>query len=136
MSWRLVRTSRLPRWPWWAVGLGAAWAALVAAATALSRVRGVPVSLCLFKRLTTVPCPTCGGGRGVLRLLAGHPLAAWGLNPLLFTVLAVATAALVLRVVFARAVRVELSPRGRRIAWIVAGILLLANWAYVIARVG
>lgn len=135
MSLRLAPTTRLPDWPWWAVGLGGAWATLAAAATLLSRARGVPLSLCVFKWVTTAPCPTCGGGRGALHLLAGRPLAAWAMNPMLFTLLTIVAAALILRLAFARAVRVKLSPRTRRIAWAAAGAALLANWAYVIVWV-
>ena len=40
--------------------------------------------LCLFHELTGLYCPGCGSGRAALALLHGHPLRAFGHNPLLF----------------------------------------------------
>jgi len=114
----------------------AAWLSLGAAAVRLSAAAGQHVELCLFKRAAGVPCPTCGFTRGVLALVAGRPLEMWLFNPLLFTLLGFWAAAVILRVGLARAVRVEL-PRGqRRIAWAGFFLLLAANWAYLIVRVG
>ena len=136
MRWRLDRVSRRPPWPGWAVVVVAAWLSLGAAAVRLSAAAGRHVELCLFKRLTGIPCPGCGFTRGVLALVAGRPWETWLFNPLLFTLLGFWAAAVVLRVCLARAVRVEL-PRGqRRIAWAGLFLLLAANWAYLIVRVG
>ncbi len=40
--------------------------------------------LCLFYEATGLYCPGCGSGRAALALLHGHPLKAFGHNPLLF----------------------------------------------------
>jgi Protein of unknown function (DUF2752) len=47
-------------------------------------------SLCPLLALTGIACPSCGGTRATLHLLAGDPLAAWQANPgaSLFIVLA------------------------------------------------
>ena len=50
------------------------------------------LGVCLFKRITGIPCPSCGSTRSVLSLLNGDILAAMYLNPfglLLVTVLVV-----------------------------------------------
>jgi len=135
MKLRIIRAPRCPPWPLWAVAIVAAWLALVAAGVWLSRRSNVPVELCLFRKLTGVPCPTCGATRGVLSILHGRPLRAWALNPLLFTVAAAAAAMLALRVASARSLRVECrwTRRGTVLAWGIAVALVLANWAYVIA---
>ena len=52
--------------------------------------------LCLFYELTGLYCPGCGSGRAALALLHGHPLRAFGHNPLLF-LLGLPCAALFLR---------------------------------------
>ena len=136
MKLKLVKVPRRPPWPIWAVGLVLGWLGVVGIAVWLMERYHQHVVLCAFKRLTGYPCPTCGATRGVLQLLRGDVGAAWRLNPLLFSVLAVAAALLALRVALGRAVRVEASRRQRRIAWGVAIGLVLINWAYLIACVG
>ena len=39
------------------------------------------IGVCLFKRLTNIPCPSCGSTRSVLLLLKGDVLGALSLNP-------------------------------------------------------
>jgi len=120
----------------WSVALVLGWLATVGAAVWLMLKCDRHVELCLFKRLTGYPCPTCGSTRGVLHILQGDIPAAWTFNPLLFTVLAVAGALLAVRVAFGRAVRIRLSRGEQRIAWTVGIALILLNWAYVIVYVG
>jgi hypothetical protein len=136
MQLELVRVSRRPPWPWWVYGVVFVWAALGLMVLALSHGRERPVELCNFKRLTGIPCPTCGFTRGTLRFLGGHPVEGWLFNPLLFTVLALFGASVVLRVVGRRAVRLNLSRTQRKVAWAVAIGLVLLNWLYVIVYVG
>jgi hypothetical protein len=136
MKPRFVACPRRPAWPLWAVALVLLWTSLLGASVLLSVHRGVPLELCLLKRLTGVPCPTCGSTRGVLALLSGEPVTALLYNPLVFVVAAVAATALALRITFARRLELDLTPRQRR-ALLPAGVLvLLANWAYVIRFVG
>ncbi len=132
----LVRTSRRPPWPVWVVVVVAAWLALVAAAVALAAAADVDVHLCLFHRLTTLPCPTCGSTRGTLSILHGEFVAGWAKNPMLFTLMLAAAAALLLRVALARKVEVQMSRSERRVAIGVFLVLLAVNWAYVIRYVG
>jgi len=94
------------------------------------------VSLCLFKRITGLPCPTCGFTRGLLSLLSGRPGQGWLCNPLLFSVLVLFFLATGIRVLFARAVKIRLTRMERIIAWLLVGVLFAANWAYVIFYVG
>ena len=136
MKARLVKVPRRPPWPLWAVALVLGWLATVGAAVWMMLRHHTQVDLCLFRRLTGYPCPTCGSTRGVLHILQGDIPAAWAFNPLLFTVLAVAGALLAVRVAFGRAVRIRLTRGEQRIAWIVGTALLLLNWAYVIVYVG
>jgi hypothetical protein len=71
---------------------------LAAAATLLGAtedgvsVAGIPLGgACLFRRLTGLPCPTCGMTRSVVLSLHGHLAAALRVNPAgIFWVLAVA----------------------------------------------
>lgn len=132
----LVRVVRWPRWPIWALGVGLLWLGLAGAGLALGRAAGVSGPPCMFKRLTGVPCPTCGATRGCLALLRGHVGAAWWCNPLLFTLAGLAGLWLVVRLVFGRQVRLELTKAERRVALVVLGVAFLANWAYVIRYVG
>ena len=44
---------------------------------------GLP-SVCIFKKVTGIPCPACGSTRSLLNIMAGEPMAALKLNPLGF----------------------------------------------------
>ena len=136
MKIELVRVSRRPAWPYWAVLIVLAWSGLGAAALFLSAYLGRPVQLCLLKRLTGFPCPTCGFTRGALSFLHGHLIQAWLYNPLLYSVLALFAIIVIMRVILARAVRISLTRAERRAAWILALALFFANWAYVVLYVG
>jgi hypothetical protein len=129
---RLARVPRRPPWPLWAVAIVAGWLGMIGGIELLTRHYDVRLDLCMVKRFTHLPCPTCGTTRGTLSILQGHPLRAWAFNPLMFTVLAVWGSSLLARLAFARAVRITWTRRGRLIAWAVAVVLILANWAYVI----
>lgn len=133
---KILRVSRRPPWPFWAVFVVFVWLALGGAVVWLSARMGRPIYTCLFKRLTGIPCPTCGFTRGALCLLHGRVGQAWLYNPLLFSVLGVLLIAIVLRLVFARSVRVYLTHTERAIAWVLAVVLSCINWAYVIWCVG
>ena len=132
----VVQVCRRPQWPIWAVLLVLVWLALGGATVWLSSHLDQVVSLCLFKRATHLPCPTCGFTRGVLCMLSGQPDQAWLYNPLLFSVLALFIAVTGIRILFARGLRIRLTRIERIIAWLLAAGLLAANWAYVIFYVG
>ncbi len=136
MKIRVVKTRRRPPWPLWAVGVVFAWLALVGVLVILMRILEVDVRVCVFHRLTSWPCPSCGLTRGVLSILGGDLVAGWRFNPLMFTLLAIALADTLGRVALARKVELNLTRRQRRIAWAVFVALVLINWAYLICYVG
>jgi hypothetical protein len=126
--------TRLPAMPPAVVAATLVWAALVLGVGLLARARGLTATVCLFKNLTGLPCPGCGGTRMALALLDGRPAEAFILNPLLAAAGCALLPALALRAALARAPRLELSVRERRAAWIAGAALLAGNWAYLIAR--
>ena len=136
MKVEMVHVSRRPPWPLWAILLVFVWLCLGVSAIWLSVRLERPVQLCLIKRLTGYPCPTCGSTRGVLSLLHGHIVRAWLYNPLLFSALGLFAAVTAVRIFFARGIKINLTKKERMLAWIVAIVLFLANWAYVILYVG
>jgi hypothetical protein len=71
-----------------------------------------------------------------MNLLYGRFVQAWLCNPLLYSVLGIFFAVTAVRLVAGRTVRIHLSPAERIVAWIVAVVLFVANWAYVIFCVG
>ena len=91
---------------------------------------------CTFRRVTDLPCPSCGATRATLAVVRGHPVQALGFNPLFCVVATAAAAVLGLRVLGGRGVSVRLSTGGRRLAWGLAAIVVTVNWAYVIWRDG
>lgn len=134
LEWSKV--SRWPAAPWWAVGVVGLWLALVAGVEILSRASGLAAETCLVKRLTGYPCPTCGLTRAALAAARLEPLRALGYNPLFVSLGAALGAALLLRVVFGRAVRLNLSRREGHVALAAFLALLAADWAYVMCFVG
>ncbi len=134
MRWAARPAGRLAGIPLWAVLLTFAWAGLVAAASAAMRARGLTGTVCWFRNVAGIPCPTCGGTRAVLDLLAGKPLAAFLQNPLLMTAGVIAGAWLVGKIGFAREVTLGMSRRERRAACAVLAVLFVLNWAYLIIR--
>jgi len=132
MKIEVVRVSRCPKWPLWAVLVVALWLTLGAAAIWLGHHLGQIPRLCLFKNVTGFDCPTCGFTRGTLSLLHGHFVQAWLFNPLLFSILAIFFSSALVRVFFARSLRITLTDRERTTAWILGVMIFLVNWAYVI----
>lgn len=131
-----MHVSRRMPWPLWAVLVVSLWLALGAAVIWLSWCMGRSIHTCLFKRLTGIPCPTCGFTRGAFCLLHGRVDQAWLYNPLLFSVLGVLLITIVLRLLFAQGVRVCLTRAERAVAWALAIALFCINWAYIVLCVG
>jgi hypothetical protein len=136
MKVRIVNVPRRPTWPAWAVALVAGWLILVGVSAWLSARSGRDMPLCLFKAATGKPCPTCGSTRGVLAAGQGRVWQAFAYNPMVFSLAVAAAVLLGMRLLFARAVKLDLTRAERRIAWVLVIAILLANWAYVIAYVG
>lgn len=136
MRFEIVHVPRRLPWPWWASAVVATWLALGGAVAFVAARTGREAVLCLFKRLTGFPCPACGFGRGLLCVLRGDIVEAWWYNPLLFSALVVFLATLGLRLVAGRKIQIYLTRAERLTAWIVAVVLVLVNWAYVIRYVG
>lgn len=136
MELRLERATRIPRPPWWAVLVFAVWVGWIVLASGSFAGSGEFGTLCHVKRFTGVPCVGCGGSRGVRAILDGHPERAFDLNPGLFFVLTLAGTLLLRRMLTGQRIVVRFTPRGRRIAWIVLGLLFVAAWGYVIWRQG
>jgi hypothetical protein len=131
-----VPSKRRPSWPWWAMLLPVLWMALGGADLLLSAATGRSVQRCLLRRLTGWPCPTCGFTRGTLAVLQGHPIQGWLYNPLLFSALGLLGVVLAVRLFLGRSLQVHLTRRERILAWLVAVVLLVANWLYVVCYVG
>jgi hypothetical protein len=110
--------------------------ALGAGAVGLLGLDRLPFTVCLFKGLTGLPCPTCGSTRAVGRLAHFDFVGALAMNPLT----TVAAAAMVLwaaadfgLLTRGRALDLEM---GRPLGRIVRGLAVAAvalNWAYLMA---
>jgi hypothetical protein len=109
---------------------------LAAAVVGLLRLDRIPLTLCVFKALTGLPCPTCGSTRALGRLFALDFAGALAMNP--FTTLVavlVAGWALLDLALLPRGRALDLQvPRRLGFALRVAALaLFLANWIYLIA---
>ena len=96
------------------------------------------ISVCVFHRLTGLPCLTCGSTRAAARLLAGEPLAALRTQPLAvaagagLAVLALVDAfnLLALR----RVVTLSLERREWQALVALLAALAALNWCYLLWR--
>jgi hypothetical protein len=132
MKINLSKVRRRPDWPAWAVIVVAAWLCLVAVDLVIAQYTHVHAHLCLFRNITGLPCPTCGCTRGAMSLLRGDLRHAFAFNPLMFVVAVAAAGHLAMRLLAGKAIRWELSPRERRIAWIASIAAVAGNWAYLL----
>jgi len=113
--------------------VAALYALLLTHAAWAERIRAI----CVFRAITHVPCPTCGGTRATIALASGDLTLAFRYNPLISAAWLLLPAALLGALVF-RA-RWHSVPLARR-RWAVRGAVLvlvvagLANWIYVIGN--
>ena len=98
--------------------------------------------VCLFKRITTIPCPSCGSTRSVLSILKGDFAGALLLNPfgiILVSILVIAPIWIFYDVVsrketlFNAYTKAELFLKRKWIA-IPAILLVLLNWIWNISK--
>ena len=136
MELRLEPATRLPRPPWWVVLVVLVWIGGILLTSSAFAGADDAASSCTLRRLTGVPCPGCGGTRGVRSIADGRPQDAFALNPGLFFLLTLWLALFVRRLVTGTRIAVRFTPRGRRIAWVVAVVLFALWWGYVIWRQG
>jgi hypothetical protein len=109
---------------------------LASLAIVFLHVHQLPFDVCLFKRMTGLPCVTCGGTRALARLVALDIPGAFAMNPLvtlgLLAVLPWAAADLWLWWRRQQALSVEIMPAARDfLLWAALGAGL-ANWAWVV----
>lgn len=96
----------------------------------------IGLTLCLFKAMTGLPCPTCGGTRALGRLAAGDVAGAVAMNPLAAAgaaALAAWALADLLLLPSGRAVALEVSGRAGRALRVAVPAALLLNWLYLVA---
>jgi Protein of unknown function (DUF2752) len=110
----------------------AVWLGLLVATVSASAAMNRPVVLCSFRKLTGLPCPSCGATRGVLRILHGELVGGFLMNPLVMVVLAILAAGFALRLTFGLKPRLEVNRREKWVLISVGIALLLANWAFVL----
>ena len=122
-----------------AVPIGAILAACALVAVGLVAVLPLdrlPLSLCVFKAVTGVPCFTCGSTRALVRLARLDVAAALAMNPLVTSgaLLLVPWAAADLALMPSRrALVLELSPSAARAARVAAVAAIVLNWVWLVA---
>ncbi len=131
---RFVEAQRRRPLPAWALGIVVLWLAAVALYTALARSVEHAPSLCVFRNVTNLPCPTCGTTRATLAFARGDVLAGVLYNPFVVTALAIGLTLCAIQWVFGRRIEVHLAPRSKRFGWALVAVLFLTNWAYLLAR--
>jgi len=119
--------------------LGAIFGGIGLAAAAVVGLLGLdrlPITVCMFKGLTGLPCPTCGSTRAAARLFDLDLPGAMAMNPLAALVAVVIAAWAVADLALLpsrRSLRIELSPRLRYLLRAAILIAFFANWVYLLA---
>jgi hypothetical protein len=94
---------------------------------------------CPLRTLTGVPCPACGLTTAAVALVRGEVGAAWGANPVIFCLAALAVAVGPLVVLRAAGVLKPPEPwpsaRRRWAGWLF-GLLAVASWLFQLHRLG
>ncbi len=106
------------------------WGVTILATWVANRHLAEPIELCMVRRSTGHPCPTCGSTRLVLSLFQGNIVGAIQINPFVFAALVVGALLLLIRVVLAR--RLVVRWTGMRVGVGISLLILcmLASWAY------
>ena len=127
---RVALADRIARPPIWALGVVGAYLAAVGACALLAG--SVGPTLCMLRRVTGYPCPTCGSTRMVLAVLDLRITDAFLHNPLMFLLCIVGIALLTIRFATARRIVWITSAASRRVFIAVMLLAFLANWAYLL----
>ena len=135
MKIKFIRSSRYPNIPLFATLILVVWLTLVGVAALINFRISNYIDLCMFKRFTGYPCPTCGTTRGIISLLHCKFIEAWHYNPLVFSIGIIVVIHLIIKLFFARKIKISLTKKERKFAWLLAIVIFLANWAYVILYV-
>ncbi len=131
---RFVEAERRLPLPAWAIGIVVIWLAAVALYTALARSVEHAPSLCVFRNVTNLPCPTCGTTRATLAFARGDILSGVLYNPFVVTAIVIGLTLCALQWGLGKRIEIALSPRYKRFGWALVAVLFLGNWAYLIAR--
>jgi hypothetical protein len=109
---------------------------VAAAVVGLLGLDRVPLTFCVFKGLSGLPCPTCGSTRAVARLFDLDLAGALAMNPFTTVVALVIAAWAVVDLLLlprGRALRVGLSRSVGRALRVAAFVAFVANWVYLLA---
>lgn len=124
--------ARWPRIPLGVLLFVALWAFVVVIARLVQWRTGIDPDLCLFHRLTGHPCPTCGTTRGLLAMARGSWREAIAWNPMTMTGALVGSLAVAGRVVTAKTLEFQFTPREERALGIAGLAILGINWIWLL----
>jgi hypothetical protein len=100
------------------------------------------IGFCVFKKATSIPCPSCGSTRGVNLLIKGHFIDAIWLNPfsiIIASFLIVVPFWLMYDLIAKKKslalnyIKVEKQLRKKQILWVVFALIIL-NWVWNIYK--
>ncbi|MBN2651492.1 MAG: DUF2752 domain-containing protein [Spirochaetales bacterium] len=111
------------------------WGLLIITTLYLSNKFNKPVTLCVFKKVTGIACPTCGATRGVLAFFSGHPIQMIKYNPFFFTLGVLWSLKIVIEFTVGKHLILRTSRPEKIAIWTALTVLFSINWAYVIIYV-
>lgn len=130
----LEKTGRKPALPLAPLIVGALWFGLVLAGIVLASRYHTPVELCLFKRLTGIPCPTCGSTTGGMFILQGHFLRGWLANPFVYTAVPLIGIHLLFQIVTGYSIRYRFTGPARIVPVLFLTAAIIGNWTYLLVQ--
>ena len=109
--------------------------AIVGAFIVLAYIFGIVI--CPLRRLTGIPCPTCGSTRAFFLLLKGDVSGAVSMQPLIGLAMLICPPLYILSLAFLGARRTQsviANASRNRFFWLAVACAVLLNWAYMIWR--
>ena len=98
----------------------------------------LPWPHCLFLTITGHPCLTCGATRCAIAFFHLDFWSAWQWNPLVFTFLCALSIfdayAFIVLILRARRFRLQFEPTEKNFIRVLAIVVLLSNWIYLLSR--
>lgn len=136
MKCSLEKASRLPSVSFSIYFAGILWCSLATVTLLIEKFYGYHFNLCLFRGLTGIPCPFCGGRNTFLLIISGHPVSGVMSNPFAAVMMFLLSFMFLFRLISGKKIAVHFTGAGRRILLAAIIAFFVLSWMYTIGISG